>query len=579
LCLCAFAFWFQGCGRRDSGNPPYAPRDTPGKFRIDHRFKIELFAAEPLLNGPVALAFDEKGRTFVFESSVFPPKATDRWQVILLGDTDGDGKPDRSTEVNPDLPLPSLIKNWEELRGRTSDPEGHWFLTRPSSHVLQYDPGSAPRGISDHGESATVFPITENPVYPVLADADRTTSTCAIAYYSNPSLPGFERAVFTAEPAHNLVHCDLLTGSGRSLVAHRAKEQSEFLASADAWFRPVGITVGPDRALYVVDFYGPIAGPTEVLEVGTKSSDYMFHASGRGRIYRITPLAGRQPAQVLAVEESQSPLEPEVEPEVITLPGDVSGLEKMIADPRVTDTAQAGAVRKLGAMADPSIGVFLLSKWRAMTAAPRSQALEALFKDPFRLSLLIDMLEKGQIPLWCLDDGHRVRILGGSDRSLAERLRRLLETRDPRRDPLVRKYEDALVRKGDPEAGEQVYKRLCGRCHTFRGGSNYGPDLWTVSSRPPRRILVDILLPSNAMAPGRELFMIDLKGGGGVEGVIGTQTATSLNILHDESRQETVLRDDIQRLLMSDFSAMPVDLASQITVQEMADLLRFLTRR
>jgi hypothetical protein len=43
--------------------------------------------------------------------------------------------------------------------------------------------------------------------------------------------------------------------------------------------------------------------------------------------------------------------------------------------------------------------------------------------------------------------------------------------------------------------------------------------------------------------------------------------------------QETVLREDILRLLMSDFSAMPVDFASQITVQEMADLLRFLTSR
>jgi len=81
------------------------------------------------------------------------------------------------------------------------------------------------------------------------------------------------------------------------------------------------------------------------------------------------------------------------------------------------------------------------------------------------------------------------------------------------------------------------------------------------------------------MAPVRELFSIDLKGGGSVDGVIGSQTETSLNVLHDESRQETVLRQDIQRLLMSDFSAMPVDLASQITVQNMADLLRFLTSR
>ena len=580
LCLCAFVIWFQACSRNDSGHPPFAPREAIDKFRIDDRFKIELFAAEPLLDGPVALAFDEKGRAIILEAPAFPPKANDKCRIKLLEDTDADGKPDRSAPVSPDLALPPLLTNWQEGHGRTIDAEGRRFITQPFSHIQCDIPGSTPRSISDHGERAFIFPITENPVYPLLTDADRTTSTCAIAFYSNPAVPGFERAVLTAEPSHNLVHCDLLTGSGTGVVAHRANERAEFLASTDAWFRPVGIVAGPDQALYIVDYYGPVAGPSEVLEVGTKSPDYLFGATGKGRIYKITTRPGRPPGPAVTTADRSKPSpDAGVETELISLPGEITDLEKIIADPRVTDTVQAAAVRKLGEKPGTPIGIFLLSKWRAMTSAPRTEALEALFREPARLSLLIQMLEKGQIPLWCLDDAHRVRILGGSDRTLAERVRWLLEAHDPGGNPVVKKYGDALVRKGNPEAGELVYKRLCGRCHTFRGGSNYGPDLWTVSSRPPKRILVDILLPSDAMASGRELFMIDLKSGGGVEGVIGTQTATCLNVLHDESRQETVLRDDIQRLLMSDFSAMPVDLASQITVQEMADLLRFLTRR
>jgi putative heme-binding domain-containing protein len=572
--------WLQGCGRRGSGQPPYASGETLERFRIDDRFKIELFAAEPLLDGPVAMAFDEKGRMFVFESSAFPLKISDRSEVKLLEDTNGDGKPDRSVPLTSDLQLPPLLANWREERDHTIDPEGHWFVTRPQSHVQHQAPSSEPRNISDHGESAIIFPITENPLYPILTEADRTTSTCGIAYYSNPAIPGFERALFTAEPVHNLVHCDLLTETGKTFIARPAREQAEFLASTDAWFRPVSITVGPDGALYVVDYYAPLAGPTDVLEVGTKPSEYMFRASGKGRIYKITQRPGQYPPLApSATVEMRPTLDSTAESETIYLPGDASALEKMIADPHVTDIAQAAAVRAIGNLPGEDPTTFLLSKWRAMTTAPRKEAMEALFKNSPRLGLLLDALEKEQIPLWCLDEEHRVRLLTGGDQQLADRMRRLLEARDPGRNSVVRKYEAALSKQGNKEAGETVYKRLCGRCHTFRGGSNYGPDLWTVSSRPPRRILIDILLPSNSVAPGRELFMIDLKSGGSVDGVIGSQTATSINVLHDESRQETVLREDIRRLLMSDFSAMPVDFASQITIQEMADLLRFLTSR
>jgi hypothetical protein len=234
LCLCVFVVWLQDCGRRGSGRPPYAPRETLEKFRVDDRFKIELFAAEPLLDGPVAMAFDEKGRMFVFESAAFPLKISDRSEVKLLEGTNGDGKPDRSVPLTADLQLPPLLLNWREDCDHTADPEGHWFVTRPQSHVQYQAPGSEPRNISDHGESAIIFPITENPLYPVLTEADRTTSTYCIAYYSNPALPGFERALFTAEPVHNLVHCDLLTEAGKTFIARRAREQAEFLASTDA---------------------------------------------------------------------------------------------------------------------------------------------------------------------------------------------------------------------------------------------------------------------------------------------------------------------------------------------------------
>src|SRR4026209_563963 len=53
--------------------PKVAPASDEGeraiqRFRIPKGFKVELFAAEPLLANPVAFAIDEKGRFYVVET-------------------------------------------------------------------------------------------------------------------------------------------------------------------------------------------------------------------------------------------------------------------------------------------------------------------------------------------------------------------------------------------------------------------------------------------------------------------------------------------------------------------------------
>src|SRR5262249_6256715 len=60
------------------------------------------------------------------------------------------------------------------------------------------------------------------------------------------------------------------------------------LASTDNWFRPVNLCVGPDGALYVLDFY------REVIETPLSLPDDIkarvnLDSRGRGRIWRIVP--------------------------------------------------------------------------------------------------------------------------------------------------------------------------------------------------------------------------------------------------------------------------------------------------
>lgn len=133
------------------------------------------------------------------------------------------------------------------------------------------------------GEDARRFAATE------LVPGGYVTSACSpVVYTADLFPPAFRGNVFVCDPANNLIHRDLLQPSGVSFVARRADQGCEFLASTDNWFRPVNLSIGPDGALYVLDFY------REVIETPLSLPDDIkarlnLESRGRGRIWRIVP--------------------------------------------------------------------------------------------------------------------------------------------------------------------------------------------------------------------------------------------------------------------------------------------------
>ena len=76
----------------------------------------------------------------------------------------------------------------------------------------------------------------------------------------------------------------------------------EFLASTDNWFRPVHLSIGPDGAIYVLDFY------REVIETPLSLPDDIkkqlnLESRGRGRIWRIAP-TDFKPSQAAGLQRS-----------------------------------------------------------------------------------------------------------------------------------------------------------------------------------------------------------------------------------------------------------------------------------
>jgi putative membrane-bound dehydrogenase-like protein len=187
--------------------------------------------------------------------------------------------------------------------GQTFDPFGHHILNSNAHHLfheviadryLRRNPGllvaDATQSLPDHGDACEVYPITQNPEHQLLTDVGVITSACGVTWYGGGLFPEkYQNMTVVAEPVHNLVHADFVRDSAASFVASRVLAKREFLASKDPWFRPVNFYVGPEGALYVIDYYRQIVEHPEWMAEDVGKSGKLYNGTNQGRIYRLKP--------------------------------------------------------------------------------------------------------------------------------------------------------------------------------------------------------------------------------------------------------------------------------------------------
>ena len=120
--------------------PVLTPEEAIKTIKVAPGFRIELVASEPLVHEPIVMQFDPDGRLWVVELRGYMPDVDVKGEdapvgdVVVLEDTDGDGKFDKGTVFLEKLVLPRAIA----LVGDgvlIAEPPGLWYCRSTTGNL------------------------------------------------------------------------------------------------------------------------------------------------------------------------------------------------------------------------------------------------------------------------------------------------------------------------------------------------------------------------------------------------------------------------------------------------------------
>ncbi len=391
----------------DAGRAASSPARPP---IVHPALDVSLWASEPDVMDPVAIAWDHRGRAWVAECRDYPygvgPGGRVGSVVRLLMDSDHDGKVDRSVVFAGDLSYATSVLPWRdgvlvaaapdilflrdtnddgvadqrkviltgfrrgvsdslvnglrhgldgrvhganggnggkvsspmrpgavldlgdndfafdpdtgvvERTGRTGggfglvmDDWGRFFTTYNIDHIQHrflshadidgragFPDVATTTSISDHGDMARIFPVSvavTRPNHP--EQSGHFSAAGGMGRVASLRWPAaFHDSVFVCDVVGNLVHRDVIRARGAGFVASRAPDEGdrEFVASTDPAFRPVGMEMGPDGALYLLDMQRDVIEHPDYIPAKVREKVDVRAGAERGRIWRVRPRNG-----------------------------------------------------------------------------------------------------------------------------------------------------------------------------------------------------------------------------------------------------------------------------------------------
>lgn len=233
------------------------------------------------------------------------------------------------------------------------------------------------------------------------------------------------------------------------------------------------------------------------------------------------------------------------------------------------------ATALVGAISDLD---YLINRFPSLESAAKDELGQRILAKAPSSKAFLEAIRDGRVPL------------ADAPANLVENLRRhadasvqalAAEVLPPvvKRSDVVAAYQPALSLKGDPEKGHQVFMKVCFACHKSHEGEGIalGPPVASFAAGGAETLLGNILDPNREVAPQYQAYTFEFREGPPATGIILTENASEVTLRLPGGLDRTFPRSEIAGMSGLGQSLMPEGLEASITIEEMADLLAYLT--
>jgi putative heme-binding domain-containing protein len=227
----------------------------------------------------------------------------------------------------------------------------------------------------------------------------------------------------------------------------------------------------------------------------------------------------------------------------------------------------------------------LLEKLRAQdtNAKDRAAAVHQLLSSTSTALMLSNAIGENQIR-----DNVREQVLKAAMSSSDAQVRDLFERfvpdeLRPKRLGNVIRVEQILAHAGNAERGKELFFKSaglqCANCHRIAGvGSTMGPDLSDIGKKYTKaQILESILEPSKFIDPKYVSYLVETNDGKAMSGLLASKTDKEVVLKMAGDKELRIPASNIDRLVPQQKSIMPELLLRDVTLEQAADLLSFLS--
>jgi putative heme-binding domain-containing protein len=244
---------------------------------------------------------------------------------------------------------------------------------------------------------------------------------------------------------------------------------------------------------------------------------------------------------------------------------------------------QFAALTALSRADDPAVATAVLRNYPQLAADSQAAAMELLTQRAAWSKLLLAEIAAGRVPQHALNVNHARKLLSLGDRDITQAVTRvwgtLREGRDPKREQFVGQMRK-LIREtpGDARRGILVFNKVCGQCHKIHGqGQDVGPDITSNGRASFEQLLSNVFDPSLVIGASYQARTVRTIDGRVVTGLLVEDSDQRVTLKLQGGKLETIAKDDVDAMKVSELSLMPEGLEKQLQPQEIADLFAFIT--